>query len=92
MAPEDAVRADTDFAEALEFQAATRAMPMLKDGRPAGTIAMARTAPGRFPQRQIGLPRIFAKVEERIEAETVGELTLKGFARTVHAHNVLAAN
>jgi adenylate cyclase len=36
-------------------------------------------------------PRIFAKVEEQVEAQSVGELTLKGFARPVHAHNVLAA-
>jgi class 3 adenylate cyclase len=33
-------------------------------------------------------PRIFSKVES-IEAEPVGELTLKGFHRPVFAHNVL---
>jgi adenylate cyclase len=35
-------------------------------------------------------PRVFSKVEPRIEAEPVGELTLKGFHRPVHAHNVVA--
>jgi class 3 adenylate cyclase/PAS domain-containing protein len=34
-------------------------------------------------------PRIFAKVETHVEAELVGELTLKGFHRPVLAHNVL---
>jgi class 3 adenylate cyclase/PAS domain-containing protein len=34
-------------------------------------------------------PRIFSKVETCIEAEPLGELTLKGFHRPVFAHNVL---
>jgi class 3 adenylate cyclase/PAS domain-containing protein len=34
-------------------------------------------------------PRIFSKVETHVEAEAVGELTLKGFHRPVVAHNVL---
>ncbi|MFZ2652765.1 MAG: PAS-domain containing protein [Burkholderiaceae bacterium] len=34
-------------------------------------------------------PRIFSKTETRIEAESVGELSLKGFQRPVVAHNVL---
>jgi class 3 adenylate cyclase len=34
-------------------------------------------------------PRIFSKVETQIEAEPVGELSLKGFHRPVLAHNVL---
>ena len=34
-------------------------------------------------------PRIFSKTEMRIEAEPVGELTLKGFQRPVLAYNVL---
>jgi len=33
-------------------------------------------------------PRIFSNVEAAIDAEVVGELTLKGFQRTVLAHNV----
>jgi class 3 adenylate cyclase len=33
--------------------------------------------------------RVFGKVEDRVEAEHVGELTLKGFARAVRTHNVL---
>ena len=33
-------------------------------------------------------PRIFSRVEAHIEAEPVGELTLKGFHRPVFAHNV----
>ncbi|HEU5193790.1 MAG TPA: PAS-domain containing protein [Methylomirabilota bacterium] len=35
-------------------------------------------------------PRIHHKVEADIEAEAIGELTLKGFHRPVYAHNVLA--
>ena len=35
-------------------------------------------------------PRIFSKIESQIEAEPVGELTLKGFHRPVFAHNVVA--
>jgi class 3 adenylate cyclase len=34
-------------------------------------------------------PRIFSKVEEHIEAESVGELSLKGFQRPVLTHNIL---
>jgi adenylate cyclase len=34
-------------------------------------------------------PRIFSKVEEQVEVETVGELALKGFQRPVMAHNVI---
>ena len=33
-------------------------------------------------------PRIFSRVEGHVEAEPVGELTLKGFHRPVFAHNV----
>jgi GAF domain-containing protein len=36
------------------------AVPMLKDGRPIGAIAMARSQTGRFPERQIELLKIFA--------------------------------
>jgi len=35
-------------------------------------------------------PRIMSKTEAAIEADSVGELTLKGFQRTVHVHNVSA--
>jgi class 3 adenylate cyclase/PAS domain-containing protein len=34
-------------------------------------------------------PRIFSKTEAKIEVETVGELSLKGFSRPVFVHNVL---
>jgi class 3 adenylate cyclase/PAS domain-containing protein len=34
-------------------------------------------------------PRIFSKVEVRIDAEPVGELSLKGFQRPVFTHNVV---
>ena len=34
-------------------------------------------------------PRIFSKTEAQIETQAVGELTLKGFHRPVHAYNVL---
>jgi adenylate cyclase len=37
-------------------------------------------------------PRIFSKTEAHIEAEPVGELSLKGFNRSVPAYNVLAAH
>ena len=33
-------------------------------------------------------PRVFAKIEQRVEAVSVGELSLKGFQRPVAAHNV----
>ena len=35
-------------------------------------------------------PRIFSKVEDRVEVQSVGELQLKGFQRAVLAHNVIA--
>jgi class 3 adenylate cyclase/PAS domain-containing protein len=35
-------------------------------------------------------PRIFSKTEGRIDVESVGDLTLKGFNRAVPAYNVLA--
>ena len=35
-------------------------------------------------------PRIFSKAETLIDAQSVGELSLKGFQRAVHAHNVVA--
>jgi class 3 adenylate cyclase/PAS domain-containing protein len=34
-------------------------------------------------------PRIFSKVEDRVEVEAIGELALKGFQRPVFAHNVI---
>jgi class 3 adenylate cyclase len=34
--------------------------------------------------------RVYGKVEERIDAAGVGELTLKGFHRPVPAYNVVA--
>jgi class 3 adenylate cyclase/PAS domain-containing protein len=34
-------------------------------------------------------PRIFSKIEAHVEAEVVGDLSLKGFHRPVFAHNVL---
>jgi class 3 adenylate cyclase len=37
-------------------------------------------------------PRIFSKTEGRIDAETVGDLALKGFQRPVLAHNVLTVH
>jgi two-component system, NtrC family, sensor kinase len=38
----------------------TMAVPMLKDGRPVGAIALGRFQKGRFPERQIELLRTFA--------------------------------
>jgi class 3 adenylate cyclase len=34
-------------------------------------------------------PRIFSKVEAHIEADPIGELSLKGFQRPVFTHNVV---
>lgn len=34
-------------------------------------------------------PRIFSKTETQVDAQSVGELLLKGFHRPVHAHNVV---
>lgn len=34
-------------------------------------------------------PRVHAKVEQYVEAVSIGELNLKGFHRPVAAHNVL---
>ncbi len=34
--------------------------------------------------------RLYGKIEERVQAETVGELALKGFHRAVQAYNVVA--
>jgi hypothetical protein len=36
-------------------------------------------------------PRIFAKLEDRIEVEPVSDLILKGFQRPIPSYNVLAA-
>jgi len=45
---------------------------------------------GEAKENQILIsPRIFSKVEAHIEAEPVGELSLKGFHRPVLTHNVL---
>ena len=39
---------------------AALAVPMLRDGRPIGSIAVAKAEPGPFPERQIRLLRTFA--------------------------------
>ena len=45
---------------------------------------------GEAKDRQILIaPRVFAKIEAQIDAESVGELLLKGFQRPVPAYNVL---
>jgi signal transduction histidine kinase/putative methionine-R-sulfoxide reductase with GAF domain len=48
-----------DVARAGKFRS-TMAVPMVKDGRPIGAIAVARSQAGRFPERQIELLRTFA--------------------------------
>jgi signal transduction histidine kinase/CheY-like chemotaxis protein/methyl-accepting chemotaxis protein len=48
------------FAQVMTFRSVV-AVPMLKDGRPIGAIAMARSQTGYFPERQIELLRIFAE-------------------------------
>jgi two-component system NtrC family sensor kinase len=58
------VLADPDYghgsqAKVLSFRSIV-AVPMLKDGCPLGTIAMARSQAGKFPDWQIDLLRTFA--------------------------------
>jgi signal transduction histidine kinase len=48
-----------EVARAGKFRS-TMAVPMLKDGRPIGAIAVARPQAGRFPKRQIALLQTFA--------------------------------
>src|SRR5262245_49979325 len=46
---------------------------------------------GEAKDKQILIaPRILAKVEEHVDVEALGEFTLKGFNRPVHAYNVLS--
>jgi class 3 adenylate cyclase/PAS domain-containing protein len=56
-----------------------------------GTVTnLAARLCGEAKDHQILIsPRIFSKVEPHIDAEPVGELSLKGFHRPVFAHNVL---
>jgi GAF domain-containing protein/anti-sigma regulatory factor (Ser/Thr protein kinase) len=48
-----------EVARAGKFRS-TMAVPMLKDGRPIGAIAVARPQAGRFPERHIALLQTFA--------------------------------
>jgi two-component system, NtrC family, sensor kinase len=58
------VQADPDYehadgAKTMNFRSLV-AVPMLKDGHALGTIVLARTQTGRFPEQQIELLRTFA--------------------------------
>jgi len=55
-----------------------------------GTVTnLAARLCGEAKDNQILIsPRIFSKVEMQIQAEPIGELSLKGFQRPVFAHNV----
>ena len=58
------VNADPDFehhqvAASQNFKSLA-SVPMLKDGRPIGTITVGQAKTGRFPDRQIALLRTFA--------------------------------
>jgi GAF domain-containing protein/CheY-like chemotaxis protein len=58
------VQADPDYAHGpiakiVDYQSIA-AVPMLRDGRPIGTIAVARSQAGLFPDRQIELLKTFA--------------------------------
>jgi GAF domain-containing protein len=48
-----------DIAKIITFRSIV-AVPMIKDGRPIGAIAVARSETGRFPKQQIELLRTFA--------------------------------
>jgi GAF domain-containing protein/anti-sigma regulatory factor (Ser/Thr protein kinase) len=57
------VRADSDYSVPHSLVIGFRsvaAVPMLKDGRPIGTIAVMRSQTGYFPERQIQLMQTFA--------------------------------
>ncbi|HJQ59227.1 MAG TPA: GAF domain-containing protein, partial [Vineibacter sp.] len=49
----------SDVAQADHYRSVV-AVPMLKDGRPVGAIAVARAPVGRLPERQIALLKTFA--------------------------------
>src|SRR5262249_18358283 len=51
--------AQGDIARAGALRSAV-AVPMRKDGRPVGAIAVVRSYPGHFPERQIELLKTFA--------------------------------
>ena len=58
------VQADPDYAHGpgakiVDYRSIA-AVPMLRDGRPVGTIAVARSQAGLFPDRQIDLLKTFA--------------------------------
>jgi class 3 adenylate cyclase/PAS domain-containing protein len=62
----------------------------LEYGAIGTVINLAARLCGEAKENQILIsPRIFSRVETHIEAESVGELSLKGFQRSVFAHNVL---
>ena len=56
-----------------------------------GTVTnlAARLCGEAKPGQILGSQRLLGTVEELVEVESVGELTLKGFSRPVTAHNVL---
>jgi two-component system, NtrC family, sensor kinase len=58
------VRADPDYAQGnvpdIMKISSIVAVPMLKEGRPVGAIALVRAAKGNFPQLQIDLLKTFA--------------------------------
>ena len=55
------IRNDADYQHGRDAKyRSIVAVPMLKDGRPIGTIAVGRVQTGHFPERQIDLLRTFA--------------------------------
>jgi adenylate cyclase len=63
----------------------------LEYGAIGSVINMAARLRGEAKDDQILIsPRIYSKVESHIEAESAGELSLKGLHRPVAAHNVLS--
>ena len=59
---------------------------LMRDGAVVRALAWVEAHAGQILVSQ----RVYGKVEERLEAEHVGEMTLKGLTKPVPAYNVIA--